>query len=68
MKRGGYNYPPLYHIHHFLDEPHTARVTLPERRQRVQAYTLRGEPFTIAFTRLMLGFQVLLERLWEWET
>ena len=32
------------------------------------AYTLRGEPFTIAFTRLMLGFQVLLERLWEWET
>jgi len=45
-----------------------ARVTLPERRQRVQAYTLFGEPFTIALTRFTLGFQVLLERLCEWET
>jgi hypothetical protein len=25
-------------------------------------------PFTSAFTRLTLGFQVLPERLWEWET
>lgn len=46
----------------------TARVTLPERRQRVQAYTRLGDPSTIALTRLTFGFQVLLERLWEWET
>ena len=46
----------------------TARVTLPERRQRVQAYTRLGDPSTIALTRLTLGFHVLLERLWEWET
>lgn len=45
-----------------------ARVTLPERKQRVQAYTLRGEPLTIALTLLTLGFHVLLERLCEWET
>ena len=42
---------------------YTARVTFPERRQRVQAYTLLGEPSTTALTRLMLGFQVRLERL-----
>jgi hypothetical protein len=45
-----------------------ALVTLPERKQRVQAYTRFGVPLTIAFTRLMFGFQVLLERLCEWET
>ena len=45
-----------------------ARVTLPERRQRVQAYTWHGVPLTIAFTRLTFGFQALLDRLWEWET
>jgi hypothetical protein len=27
-----------------------------------------GDPFTIAFTRMMLGFHVRLERLCEWET
>ena len=41
---------------------------MPERKQRVQAYTLLGEPFTIAFTLLTLGFHVLLERLCECET
>ncbi len=46
----------------------TARETLPERRQRVQAYTWHGVPLTIAFTRLTFGFQALLDRLWEWET
>ena len=46
----------------------TARVTLPERKQRVQAYTRLGVPLTTALTRLMLGFQVRLERLWEWDT
>ena len=45
-----------------------ARVTLPERKQRVQTLIRRGEPFTIAFTFLTLGFQFLLVRLWEWET
>ena len=39
-----------------------ALVTLPERIHRVQTYTWRGEPFTIAFTRFTLGFQVRLER------
>ena len=34
----------------------------------MQTYTLLGEPLTIAFTLLTLGFQVLLERLCEWET
>ena len=42
---------------------YTARVTFPERRQRVQAYTRLGEPSTIALTRRMLGFQVRLDRL-----
>ena len=46
----------------------TALVTLPERRQRVQAYTLLGAPFTTALTLLTLGFHVLFERLCEWET
>jgi hypothetical protein len=45
-----------------------ALTTLSERKQRVQAYTRRGEPSTIAFTRLTLGFHILLLRLWEWET
>ncbi len=43
----------------------TARSTLLERRHLVQAYTWHGVPFTIAFTRLTLGFQARLERLWE---
>ena len=45
-----------------------ALVTLPERRQRVQALILCGEPLTIAFTRLTFGFHALFERLCEWET
>ena len=45
-----------------------ARVTLPERRHRVQTYTWRGVPLTTALTRFTLGFQGRLERLWEWET
>lgn len=40
-----------------------ALVTLPERKQRVQAYTRFGVPLTSAFTRLIFGFQVLLVRL-----
>lgn len=36
--------------------------------QRVQACMCLGEPSTIALTRLTFGFQVLLERLCEWET
>ena len=46
----------------------TARVTLPERRQREQTYACFGVPFSTIFTRLMFGFQVRLERRWEWET
>ena len=49
--------------------PHQlALVTLPERRQRVQAYTWQGLPSTTAFTRFTLGFQVRFARRWEWET
>jgi hypothetical protein len=56
-----------FHVY-LLARDHTARVTFPERRQRVQVYTRLGEPSTIAFTRRMLAFQQRLERLWEWDT
>ena len=46
----------------------TALSTLPERRHLVQTLTWHGDPFTRAFTRLTLGFQVLFDLLWEWET
>ena len=42
--------------------PAGERVTLPERRHRVQTYTWRGVPLITAFTRLTLGFQGRLER------
>lgn len=42
-----------------------ARVTLPERRQRVQALIRVGVPLTIALTRFTLGFHARLERRWE---
>ncbi len=42
--------------------------TLPERRQRLQTETVVCVPFTLALTFLMLGFQVLLVFLLEWET
>ena len=45
-----------------------ARVTLPERRHREQTLTWHGVPLITAFTRRTFGFQVRLERLWEWET
>ena len=42
----------------FIDQFfYTALVTLPERKQRVQAYTRFGVPLTSAFTRLIFGFQ-----------
>ena len=47
---------------------YTARSTLPERKQRVQVYTWRGEPSTNAFTRFTFGFHIRLDRLWEWLT
>ena len=34
----------------------------------MQTLILLGVPFTTALTLTTLGFQVLLERLWEWET
>ena len=51
-----------------LAEHQIARSTLLERRHLVQAYTWHGVPLTTALTRFTLGFQVRLERLWEWET
>ena len=45
-----------------------ARSTLLERRHLVHAYTWQGVPLTTALTRFTLGFQVRLDRLWEWET
>ena len=47
---------------------HTARVTLPERKQREHTLTLLGVPLTTALTRMMLGFHVLFDLLCEWET
>jgi len=47
---------------------HTALVTAPERRHLVQTLTWRGVPLTRAFTRLTLGFHILLDLLCEWET
>ena len=52
----------------YLHGDQMARSTLLERRHLVQAYTWHGVPLTTALTRFTLGFQVLLERLWEWET
>ena len=46
----------------------TARVTFPERRQRVQTFTDFVFPFTTALTFLMFGFQVLFDLLCEWLT
>lgn len=61
--------PNLFRIHTrkrcFI--PYT-RSTFPERRHLEQTYTWQGVPFTTAFTRFTLGFHVLLERLWEWDT
>lgn len=45
-----------------------ARSTLPERRHLEHTWMWHGVPFTMALTRCTLGFQVLLEALWEWET
>ena len=50
-------------LNHLFNQ--TALVTLPERRQRVQAYTLLGVPLTTALTLLTLGFHVLFDRLCE---
>lgn len=45
-----------------------ARSTLPERRHLEHTWMWQGVPLTIALTRCTLGFQVLLEALWEWDT
>ena len=45
-----------------------ALVTLPLLRQREQTYTCFTVPLRLAFTLLMLGFQLLLVFLCEWET
>ncbi len=42
--------------------------TLFERRHFVHTYICLDVPFTRTFTLLTLGFQVLLDLLWEWET
>ena len=59
---GNKKIPHDYIVRNFLSNCHTARVTLPERRQRVQTYTCLGLPLTIALTRFTLGFQGRLER------
>ena len=43
-----------------------ALVILPARMHEVHTWTLRGEPFTIALTLWMFGFQRRLVRRWEW--
>ena len=39
-------------------------TTFPERMQRVQASRVCRAPFTVAFTRLRLGFQTRRVTLW----
>ena len=46
----------------------TARVTFPERKQRVQTLIDFVLPLTTALTFLTLGFQVLFDLLCEWLT
>jgi len=41
-------------------------VTLPARMHEVQTESRLGEPFTMARTRWMFGFQRRLVRRWEW--
>lgn len=43
-------------------------LTLLERKQVVHTYIVLGTPFTIALTRLIFGFHVLLVLLTEWLT
>ena len=48
-----------------FEDTQTALVTLFERRQLVQTFTLLGEPLTRALTLLTLAFQVLFDLLCE---
>lgn len=49
-------------------KPYWARVTFPARRQREQTQIVLLLPPMSALTFLMLGFQVRLVFLFEWET
>ena len=51
-----------------LNLAYIALVTLPLLRQREHTYTCLTVPLRFALTLLMLGFQLLLVFLWEWET
>ena len=52
----------------FFSVTYYTLCTLLERRQLVHTYMCFGVPFTRTFTLFTLGFQVLLDLLWEWET
>lgn len=52
-------------VFYAVHKGYIALVTLPERRQRVQALIRHGVPSTIALTRCTLGFQARLDLLWE---
>lgn len=45
---------------------YTARVTLPERRQRVHTLIRLRVPLMLTRTRWMFGANVRLLRIWEW--
>ena len=45
-----------------------ARSTLLERIHLVHTYMVFGVPLSMTWIFLILGFQVLLDLLWEWET
>ena len=51
-----------------MGKPYWARVTFPARRQREQTQIVLLLPPMSALTFLMLGFQVRLVFLFEWET
>ena len=51
-----------------LWKSHHALVILFDFRQLAHTWRVLGVPSTIALTVRMLGFHILLERLWEWLT
>jgi len=42
------------------------RMALPDRMQRLQAYTFFVWPFKTSFCLWRLGLKIRLEDLWEW--
>jgi len=58
----------IYHFPNINCANQRARLTLPERKQRVQTFIRFTSPLTTARTRWILGFQVRFVFKWEWLT